>query len=162
MEYLRHLDLSENELSGPIPANFLKIASKRKPIEVDLSSNKLTGGLPSDLDGRFDNLIIYARDNQITTLSTEFCNEDNAGWNFRDVALFGCKGLLCPPGTANYNGRQNSESNPCLTCASNQKYYGQITCDGLPIGASPSSRLSIGSAAKILSALVVGTWFLWM
>ena len=162
MEYLRHLDLSENRLSGPIPANFLELASMRKPIEVDLSSNKLTGGLPSALDDRFDNLIIYARDNQITELSTEFCDADNKDWNFGDVALFGCKGLLCPPGTANYNGRQNSEGNPCLTCASNTKYYGQITCDGLPLGASPSSRLSISATVTLISAVVVGSWIVWM
>jgi len=162
MEYLRHLDLSENELTGHIPSNFLELGSMRRPIEVDLSSNKLTGGFPSALDDRFDNLVIYARDNQITKLSTEFCDADNDEWNFRDVAQFGCKGLLCPPGTANYNGRQNSVNNPCSPCASNKDYYGQITCDGLPLGVSPSSRLSISAAVKVISALVVGSWIVWM
>eukprot|EP00986_Skeletonema_menzelii_P018835 scaffold26732_cov145-Skeletonema_menzelii.AAC.1 len=158
MEYLRHLDLSENQLTGRIPLNFLELSSSRRPIEVDLSSNKLTGGFPDALDDRFDNLVIYARDNQITKLSSAFCDADNKGWNFGDVQLFGCKGLLCPPGTANHNGRQNSDGNPCLPCASNTQYYGQITCDGLPLGVSPSSRVSISAAVKLISALVVASW----
>lgn len=162
MEYLRHLDLSENDITGHIPFNFLELSSMRRPIEVDLSSNKLKGGLPPTLDDRFDNLVIYLRDNQITKLSTEFCDANNKDWNFRDIAQFGCKGLLCPPGTANHNGRQNSEDNPCLSCASNTEYYGQITCDGLPLGVSPSSRLSISATVKLISVLVVGSWIVWM
>lgn len=160
MEYLRHLDLSDNNLTGAIPSNFLESASMRKPIEVDVSSNKLTGGLPTQLDARFDSLVIYARDNEITRVSTDLCDADNKRWNFLDVAAFGCNGLLCPPGTANYLGRQNKKDNPCLTCASNTKYYGQITCDGLPLGASPSSRVLLGAPVKLISALtlVVGSW----
>jgi hypothetical protein len=134
----------------------------RKPIEVDLSSNKLTGGLPSELDDRFDNLVIYARDNLLTKLPNKLCSVDNKDWNLRDVGMFGCNGLLCPPGTANYHGRQSSEGNPCLTCASNKQYYGQITCDGLPLGASPSSRVLLGAAVKLISAVVVGYWIVWM
>lgn len=162
MAFLRHLDLSENELTGAIPTNFLERASMRKPIEVDLSSNKLTGGLPSELDDRFDNLVIYARDNLLTKLPNKLCSVDNKDWNLRDVGMFGCNGLLCPPGTANYHGRQSSEGNPCLTCASNKQYYGQITCDGLPLGASPSSRVLLGAAVKLISAVVVGYWIVWM
>jgi len=162
MEYLHHLDLSENEITGHIPYNFLELSSTRRPIEVDLSSNKLKGGLPPTLDDRFDNLVIYLRDNQITKLSKEFCDADNKDWNFRDIAQFGCKGLLCPPGTANHNGRQNSEDNPCLSCASNKEYYGQITCDGLPLGVSPSSRVSYSVTVNLISALVVGSWIVWM
>ena len=164
MEYLRHLDLSDNNLTGAIPSNFLESASMRKPIEVDVSSNKLTGGLPTQLDARFDSLVIYARDNEITRVSTDLCDADNKRWNFLDVAAFGCNGLLCPPGTANYLGRQNKKDNPCLTCASNTKYYGQITCDGLPLEASPSSRVLLAAPVKLISALalVVGSWIVLM
>ena len=162
MEYLRHLDLSDNNIEGIIPFNFLELAPSRKPIEVDLSSNKLVGGIPPPLDDRFDNLVIYLRDNKFSKLSTEFCDEDNKDWNFKDIQLFGCNGLMCPPGTANYNGRQNSEDNPCLPCKSNEAYYGQITCDGLPLGVSPSSRMTISIAVKFVSVLAMGSWLVWV
>ena len=43
-------NITENDLEGKIPTDFLASISARKPIEVDLSSNSLSGGVPPNLD----------------------------------------------------------------------------------------------------------------
>jgi len=155
LEYLLHLDLSDNDLVGTIPMNFLKAISSHKPIEVDLSSNNLSGGVPLVLD-RMNQLVIYLRDNKFTKLSPTLCDSNNQGWNLRGVEMFGCNAIMCPPGTANYRGRQSGENNPCLKCASNTDLYGQITCDGYPLEASSSARLVQGVAGTVISSLLFG------
>ena len=179
MEFLRHLDLSgtyvrqynvfslyisltihtfprlylDNKLSGTIPVDFLESVSTRKPINVDLSSNKLSGRVPTDLD-RFENLAIYLRDNQFTELPSALCDINNRGWNLRDVELFGCDAIMCPPGTANYHGRQSSEHTRCEKCSSNAKMYGQVSCNGVRLSSAGSNgHLSVG--VKLLSLFVV-------
>lgn len=155
LKSILHLDLSDNDLEGPIPKNFLSLISARKPIEVDLSSNKLSGGVPVEL-ARLDQLVIYLRDNSFTQLDPSLCNSDsdNGGWNLRGVEMFGCDGIMCPPGTANYHGRQSGENNPCLTCTSNTDLYGQITCDGLPLLASSSLRVAKGVVSTLITSIV--------
>ncbi len=104
---------------------------------------------------RFDKLVIFLRNNRITKLSSSLCDSSNKGWNMGQVALFGCDAILCPPRTANFHGRQSSESEPCLTCASNANLYGQITCDGIPLEASSSSPLIQGAILTLVLSVLV-------
>ena len=153
MEYLRHVDLSDNKLSGTIPVDFLQSVSTRKPLNVDLSSNSLSGRIPTDLD-RFDNLAIYLRDNKFTELPPSLCDLNNRGWNLRDVELFGCDAIMCPPGTANYHGRQSSEHARCERCSSNADLFGQVSCDGVRLASSSSNRY-IGTGVQLLSIAAI-------
>jgi hypothetical protein len=126
---------------------------------VDLSSNKLSGQVPTDLD-RFDNLVLYLRDNRFTELPSSLCDLNNRGWNLRDVELFGCDAIMCPPGTANYHGRQSSEHTLCEKCSSNTDLYGQVTCDGVRL-ASPGFGRYLGLGVKLVSLIVAGVaWVL--
>ena len=68
--------------------------------------------------------------------------------------MFGCDAIMCPPKTANYRGRQSGETNPCMKCESNLDRYGQVVCDGVPLVASSSSRLALGTLAVLVSSLV--------
>ncbi|KAL7543177.1 hypothetical protein ACHAXR_012471 [Thalassiosira sp. AJA248-18] len=155
LKYLLHLDLSDNDLVGTIPRKFLSSISARKPVEVDLSSNNLSGGVPLELD-RLDQLVIYLRDNKFTELDKSLCDSDNQGWNLREVQIYGCAAIMCPPGTANYHGRRSGENVPCLKCESNTNLYGQITCNGLPLAVSSSSRIVQGVVATLLSSFICG------
>jgi len=137
---LLHLDLSNNKLTGVIPGNFLDSAPKRKPVEIDISSNSLTGIVPFPLD-EFDNLSIYLRDNKFTKLPESLCDSDNKGWNLRDVEFYGCDAIMCPPGTANFLGRQSSETTPCKKCNAKTEFYGQIECPGA-LGSSSGNQLN--------------------
>ena len=64
----------------------------------------------------------------------------------RDVELFGCDAIMCPPGTANYHGRQSSQNTPCEKCSSNTNLYGQVSCDGVRLA---SSSISLGQNVLI-------------
>ena len=109
-----------------------------------------------------DQLVIYLRDNKFTELDPSLCDNDNQGWNLRGIEMFGCDAIMCPPGTANYHGRQSGENNPCMKCASNKDLYGQITCDGTILQASSSStRLLQGVVwTSILCSLAFGVLLL--
>ena len=100
--------------------------------------------------------MIYLRDNKFTELDGSLCNSDNQGWNLRGVKMFGCDAIMCPPGTANFHGRQSSGNEPCLKCDSNTDLYGQITCNGLPLEASSSSRIVQGVVVTLISSFIFG------
>lgn len=72
------------------------------------------------------------------------------------VALFGCDAILCPPRTANFHGRQSSDSEPCLECESNTNLFGQITCEGIPVEASSSTSPTNGAIATLISSVLFG------
>ncbi len=111
---------------------------------------------PTLLATRFDQLNIYLRDNKFTGVPTSLCDDDNHSWNMGGVAMFGCNALMCPPGTANYHGRQSSQMNKCMKCESNTDLYGQTTCNGMPLLASSGSRIVHGAIATIVSLFLVG------
>ena len=48
--FLCTLLVTDNDLEGTIPMNYLNSISHRKPITADLSSNKLSGAVPLELD----------------------------------------------------------------------------------------------------------------
>ena len=105
---------------------------------------------------RLAELNIYLRDNKFTELSPTLCDSNNHGWNLREVELFGCDAIMCPPGTANYRGRKSAENNPCMECASNIDLYGQITCDGMPLQVTSSSTRLVQGVVAVVSSLLVG------
>ena len=106
-------------------------------------------------------LVIYLRDNKFTGLSPSLCDSLNKRWESKEVGLFGSNDLMCPPGTANFHGRQSSNAVSCMKCESNTNLYGQITCNGMPLLASSSSRLLQGGVAMLISSLLmVGMAFL--
>ena len=136
MVVLTTIDLSYNQLSGTIPTDFLTRLSSRAKVTVDLASNRSTGGIPLELD-RFELMTLYLRDNSITQLRSEFC--DNKGWNGGDVEHFGCNAIVCPPGTATALGRQSMATieMPCARCENrNMQSYGMTSCDSSAATAS--------------------------
>lgn len=74
----------------------------------------------------------------------------------REVEMFGCDAIMCPPGTANFHGRKSAANIPCMKCESNKDLYGQISCNGVPMEASSSSRLLLGPITAFITYAIVG------
>lgn len=129
LQFLFHVDLSSNRLSGTVPPSFL--ASLLPGFDfstlVDLRSNQLRGEVPASL-AKFDNILAYLADNQIESVAPELCQESD--WLFGQVGQFGCNALLCPPGTFNPFGRQFSDGFPCWQCRTGETapYFGSKSC----------------------------------
>jgi len=124
---LEYIDISENSLDRPIPANFLADVPFEVPMFVDLSSNKIPGFIPSELD-RFANFNLIIHDNEILSLFGTLCDNDNYMWQDGEVEKFSCDAIMCPPGTSNPIGRQDSATNPCVPCQFGNAFYGSTKC----------------------------------
>jgi hypothetical protein len=105
---------------------------------------------------RLDQLVIYLRDNKFHTLPDSLCDSNNRAWNMREVEMFGCDAIMCPPRTANFHGRQSAANIPCLKCESNADLFGQITCNGIALEASSSSRLATGLIVAFITYALGG------
>jgi hypothetical protein len=105
LQYLFHIDLSNNLLSGALPLNLLESLNTgfADSTLIDLRSNLLSGEVPASL-ARFETILAYLADNMIESVPDVICQE--ADWLFGQVGEFGCNGFLCPPGTFNPFGRQ--------------------------------------------------------
>jgi hypothetical protein len=129
LQFLFHLDFSNNRLTGSVPPTFLAslLPGFGYSTVIDLRSNRLSGELPSTL-ARFDNVLPYLADNQIESIPQDLCQASD--WLFGQVGEFGCNGLLCPPGTFNEFGRQLSDGFPCWQCEAGKTapYYGSKSC----------------------------------
>jgi hypothetical protein len=70
-------------------------------------------------------------DNKIESIPSELC--EMRFWNDGDVGRHDCDGLLCPAGTFNTAGRQDSEDNRCEECPGQEtdRYLGQSICPSL-------------------------------
>ena len=112
---LWYFDVSNNDLTGPIPSNFMTNSEyKTDAVTIYLTSNDITGTVPEALD-EFDDMDLDITGNHITGLSTVFC--DNDEWMQGKVGeIGGCDAIVCPPGTYTRQGRQVSASNPCESC----------------------------------------------
>lgn len=100
---------------------------------------------------RLDKLVIYLRDNKFVNLPSSLCDSNNRDWNMREVEMFGCDAIMCPPGTANFHGRKSAANIPCMKCESNKDLYGQISCNGVPMEASSSLRLLLGPITAFIT-----------
>jgi Leucine-rich repeat (LRR) protein len=139
---LNYLDLSDNRLTGMLPAAFLKSCSPTARLYVDLSSNGIQGVLPASL-GYFADLNIHLRDNQIEAVHTDLCQE--YGWMNGEVRYHGCYAILCPVGTYNEIGRQSDADQVCQPC-DKAMFMGSTSCGGNGrSGGRPSSSGSMSS-----------------
>jgi len=121
---MKALDLSKNMLIGSLPSNLLENVNSELNLFVDLSNNMLTGTVPGDLH-RFEDMVIYLRENRFDGIDPSLCTRDS--WNQGDVGSFQCDGILCPAGTYAFTGRASRTGSSCDSCALNQ-YYGGTTC----------------------------------
>jgi hypothetical protein len=113
--------VSKNYFSGTVPDEFLSSVNPTFFDYLDLSENFLTGTVPSILS-HFD--IIYLQENQFSAVDPELCDKSRGGL----FKQFGCDAILCPSGTYNVIGRQDSEINACETCPGSP-YYGATSCN---------------------------------
>ena len=123
---LEYIDLSNNDLSGPVPLTLLQRAPKDDKIVVDAANNALTGTVPAQL-ASFAELSVHLTGNKISALGRGLCGA--SGWNNEDVASYGCDGIMCAPGFANQAGRQTADDNPCVPCKA-AKFMGSTSCKG--------------------------------
>jgi len=143
---LQSIDLSNNLFDLPIPANFLLGPPAQQPLFVDLSSNKIPGEVPTELD-RFNNLNIDISDNKILFLPETMCDNDNFGWQDGRVEEFFCSAILCPAGTTNAKGKQDSKENPCVKCQYGSVFLGMTKCTS-PNAPNDVDVLSVDSSVK--------------
>eukprot|EP00533_Pseudo-nitzschia_delicatissima_P004848 CAMPEP_0116113460 /NCGR_PEP_ID=MMETSP0327-20121206/19520_1 /TAXON_ID=44447 /ORGANISM="Pseudo-nitzschia delicatissima, Strain B596" /LENGTH=2649 /DNA_ID=CAMNT_0003606819 /DNA_START=275 /DNA_END=8224 /DNA_ORIENTATION=- len=128
MPNMKELSLSNNQLTGSIPSNFLSgSAGANSLITVRLDQNHLTGTIPSSLQ-IFSKLNIDVAANYVTAIGDGLCNLSQ--WNDGNVGKYGCDGILCPAGTFSPSGRQTSSSDSCKACPGEESpsYIGDTTC----------------------------------
>jgi Leucine-rich repeat (LRR) protein len=128
---LRHIDLGGNSLTGTVPPNLLAgLDSFNEQVNVFIDSNMIHGVIPLSLN-RFSRLSIDLADNEIEGIPPGLC-EMTLWWD-GDVASHDCNAILCPPGTFNDIGRQDSPDNRCEDCpgAQGEQFYGRTVCPSL-------------------------------
>eukprot|EP00580_Thalassiosira_gravida_P015867 CAMPEP_0201659244 /NCGR_PEP_ID=MMETSP0494-20130426/2073_1 /ASSEMBLY_ACC=CAM_ASM_000839 /TAXON_ID=420259 /ORGANISM="Thalassiosira gravida, Strain GMp14c1" /LENGTH=1406 /DNA_ID=CAMNT_0048136659 /DNA_START=18 /DNA_END=4238 /DNA_ORIENTATION=+ len=122
---LQYLNVSRNNIAGPIPENIMKAAfesSNEAPYALDLSFNIFEGTMPNfDVDVLDINVV----GNKLEGIDSMAC--DHEFWNGGATQSFGCGGIACPNGTANSEGRQTSGDDPCVQC-NVSSYYGTVGC----------------------------------
>jgi len=121
---MRMVDLSENNIDGPIPSTFLLGMSQNNWIDVDLSNNLLTGTVPASL-GRFNRLNVNLGNNYFVAIDDSLCGK--MLWNEGDVGEYGCNALLCPFKTSAETGRQTSKDDVCVPC-NEAEHLGSSMC----------------------------------
>jgi Leucine-rich repeat (LRR) protein len=121
-------DASNNDLTGPIPDNFIANAAADASISIYLRNNDITGTVPLELK-RFVSLDIQLGGNEILVIPQELC--EISGWmNGMVGSLASCSAILCPKGTFNQFGRE-LPGNPCLACEplAGDPYLGHDHCE---------------------------------
>jgi len=145
------VDLSNNDLSGTIPKNFLSGVPASARLDFDLSDNVFTGTLPSFL-AKFDDMNFLIRNNFISGIEEEICQKKE--WNGGDVGKYGCDGLLCPPKKFSKDGRHGSDSTYCRPCP-DAPFFGTTVCASLESGgATLHTSMSLSFWTCLLSAMV--------
>lgn len=140
LQFLFHVDLSNNRLSGTLPSNLLDslLPGFGYSTVLDLRSNELGGEVPMSLM-KFESILAYLADNQIESVPIELCQQV-PDWLFGQVGQYGCNAILCPPGTFNSYGRQMSDGFPCWACRTGETapYFGSQRCE------ATSTALTLG------------------
>jgi hypothetical protein len=145
---LIYLDLSHNQLTGPVPSTLFGSAADDEKAVADFSFNKLSGTVPGDLS-HLSRLSLQVEGNYISGVDSALC--DVEGWNDYGVHSFGCDAILCPAGTWNQLGRQSAEDVPCNPCRK-AKYMGTTHCNS---GAASLRTLGLWAVGVISWMLLV-------
>lgn len=150
MSFLEYVDISNNQLVGPIPHKFLESLNAEAKPTVRLSTNQLTGVVPQEFD-RFVDMTVHLSENQFLGLPVILC--DNKNWNYGHVGKYGCDAILCRPGTANEVGRRTADLH-CQKCTA-ATYFGDTSCTRQVSSATEfrSSSLALGAVACLALAL---------
>lgn len=126
--------MSNNDISGSIPGNFLKEnVNTDTEITLLLQKNHITGNIPVELQ-RFEALEINLAGNEISGIAEELCTKK--AWNNGDVGAVGnCNAILCPRGSYSDSGRQVAANTSCLPCdyEEDQQFLGQTNCHSASI-----------------------------
>lgn len=142
MVQLNDLELAGNSFTGKLPSRLLKgteIGSEK--IIINLHDNELTGTIPGQYGDRFERLFIDLTGNNIEEISSRLC--DKTQWMGGDVGIFGCDAILCPLGTANFQGRQTTANSTCVPCIdlADATYLGHTECfKEMPIETNASEK----------------------
>lgn len=122
-------DISDCDLTGTIPSNFMKNSIHRNAtVTLVMKNNEISGTIPSSLK-QFDALDIDLAGNKIEAISNDLCQK--GGWMKGEVSMVGgCDAILCSKGHYNEHGRQKSVESPCQPCQdlSDVPFMGQTTC----------------------------------
>lgn len=153
---LLEIDLSLNELSGPIPSSFLRDALGSTEISVNISGNAISV-LPAELE-RLDKLKIDASNNKVEAIPSELCSK--WGWNDESVGSYGCNAILCPPGTWNPQGRQTAANSPCFGCNDADTSFGRTTCKAQASSAISSWGRQAAKSILLTACCIVVGWVL--
>lgn len=134
---MRHLLLQSNDLTGTIPSSLCQLPHLRT---LDVSSN---GGIVGKLSTCLGDLA------HLTNLRIQ-----NSGLTGRVPAVlcelsgYGCDGVACGAGSYQHpNGRQSSNSTPCIACPDSSNVIGRTSCSISPPMYPSSSPSSAPSAA---------------
>ena len=125
---LRYFDASGNDLTGPIPDNFMINGAVNASITIYLRKNDITGTIPVELK-RLGSLDINLADNKIIQIPPELCKL--GGWMDGKAEIVGnCNAILCPQGTFNQFGHE-SPGNPCIQCGllADDPFLGHTQCE---------------------------------
>lgn len=138
LHFLRYIDVSDNQLTGPISRKFLdKIPAAASPW-IKLSQNELTGVIPEEFD-RFRDMTLYAAGNEILGLPVVLC--DNDEWNGGDVGDYGCDAILCKPGSYSKFGR-STPGDRCKRCLA-ALHFGSTTCEDTSSAHRPTPLVTV-------------------
>ncbi|KAI2512840.1 hypothetical protein MHU86_1629 [Fragilaria crotonensis] len=141
---LTSLRLEANHLTGALPPNFLANTERGESrVEVRLSDNEIEGVVPTEWADRFADLFIDLTGNKIVGLQESWCAQQD--WMDDEVGEFDCDAILCPSGTYNPYGRQQSSDSECMDCPKGGNVMGARECD--------SSGDSDGQQALSMAAL---------
>lgn len=123
--------LDGNAFTGTIPSNLLHAFQefKSSPVTIGLSNNQLEGSIPIEFL-KFDSLTLNIVGNNITSFDDRICDSGDIGdWMNGLVEMFGCDAILCPAGEWSDTGRQEEDQTPCQVCAEGTGgVMGSTTC----------------------------------